>query len=326
MITLTDTQISQMTSVVPGLVRDEPMSAHTNFRIGGPARLYVVAATPEQIIQTVTTAREASVPWYIFGGGSNLLVHDSGFEGLVIQSALRDVVIDGNRATCGSGAMTALVARKTTEASLTGFEWAIGVPGTIGGALYGNAGCYGGETKDVVTSVDAYRIADGQRVTYTNAECQFGYRESRFKHEPHIILGCTMELKAGDRDASRARLHEIVEHRKEKQPLAQSSAGCLFKNIEVTDEQQLTQLKRLSDIPPEMLQKRRISAGWLIQQAGFSGQRVGGVTVSEKHGNFVVNVDHGRAEDVILLSSMIKSKIRDEFGLMLEDEVQLLGF
>ncbi|HWQ99742.1 MAG TPA: UDP-N-acetylmuramate dehydrogenase [Candidatus Methylomirabilis sp.] len=323
---LSQEQIDSLVRQLSGVVRDEPMSKHTNFRIGGPARLYFVANDADHLVGAVRNARDAGIPWFVFGGGSNLLVSDEGYEGLVIQSALRGLKVDGAGVTCESGVITALAARKAAEAGLTGFEWAVGIPGTIGGALYGNAGCFGGEMKDVVETVDAYRVVDDARVTYANAECGFGYRESRFKREPHVILSCTLRLATGDTAAARRCMDEIIAMRKSKQPLEQSSAGCVFKNFEFADESQLDILRRSVDVPGAMLKNRRISAGWLVDQVGMLGKTMGGIQVSDRHGNFVVNTGGGRAQDVISLMSLVKMKVRDELGILLEDEVQLVGF
>jgi UDP-N-acetylmuramate dehydrogenase len=327
MTPLTEGQIRQFTSRIPGVVENELMSKHTNFRIGGPARLYVTANSSDEIVQAVETARDLDIPCFVFGGGSNVLVADAGCAGAVIQAANRRLVIQGTQVRVESGAITALIARKTVEAGLTGFEWAIGVPGTIGGAVYGNAGCFGGEMQDVLQTVDAYRLKDRQRISLSRKECHFGYRESMFKHEPHVILGCALQLvPSKDQAASRARLEEIMRLRKEKQPLDQSSAGCVFKNYEFLDEKELEILRRsIDEVPDSMLQAKRLSAGWLIDQVGMTGKRIGNVEISSKHGNFFVNKGGARAQDVLALISMTKMKIRDEFGIELQEEVQYLG-
>ncbi len=326
MTPLTTAQIEKLVSAIPGVVSDEPMAKHTNFRIGGPARMYVVANEAESLINAVRVAEEAGVPWFVFGGGSNLLVADEGFEGLMIQSGLRELKVEGDRVIAGAGCITGLVARKAADAGLTGFEWAIGVPGTIGGAIYGNAGCYGGEIQDVVETVDAYRLSDMLRVSYANAECAFGYRESRFKKERHLILGCTIRLAAGDSTASKKKMQEIVERRKEKQPLEKSSAGCAFKNVEFSDPAEIQKLREAVAVPEEMIQSGRISSGWLVEQAGCGNLSVGGVAVSEKHGNFLVNTGDATARDVIALIQAVKEKVRETYGVELQEEVQLLGF
>lgn len=326
MTPLTPDQIARVTSAVPEVLRDELMSKHTNFRIGGAARLYVVANDADALIRAVQAAEEAGVPWTVFGGGSNLLVADEGYEGLVIQSALRQLIVENHRIHAGSGVITALVARKAADAGLAGFEWAIGVPGTIGGAVYGNAGCYGGEMKDVVDTVDAYRVSDHKRIELPNTACAFGYRESLFKKEKHLIFGCTLRLAEGNADVSKKRMQEIVETRKAKQPLEQSSAGCAFKNFTFTDESMIRRLRNAVDVPEEMIKKGVISAGWLVNQVDALGMNVGNIAVSDKHGNFLVNLGGGRAQDVVALMSLVKAKIRDAYSIMLTDEVQLLGF
>ncbi len=318
----------------PSCKENEPMSAHTYLKIGGPARLYLVANTADEIVAAVLAATRLEIPWAVIGVGSNLLVADGGFDGVVIQAAHRSYEIAGTTVTADAGMFTGLLAKATADAGLTGFEWGVGVPGTIGGATYGNAGCFGGEMKDVVTSVDAYDVARGARVTYSNAECRFRYRDSRFKHEPHVILKTTMKLARRSslavpvgRQVGRRTIEEIMEKRKETQPQGTFSAGCLFKNFEFREEAELEKLRRDGDeIPMEFLEKHRIPAGWLIEKLGLKGYAIGKAQVSPVHGNFLINLGGARAQDVIALSSYIKMKVRDECGILLEDEVQYLGF
>ncbi len=324
---LSSEQVSHFLARVPGTIENEPMAKHTSFRIGGPARLYFIANSSETAITALQVAQELEIPTMIFGGGSNMLVADEGYQGLMIQMANRAINIEGTKVTAESGAITGLVARKSVDAGLTGFEWAIGVPGTIGGAVYGDAGCYGGEMRDTLISVDAYRLGDGLRLSLSKQDCQFGYRESLFKHEPHLLLGCTLELKpAVDVTAGKQRMEDIMRQRKEKQPLEQSSAGCAFKNFEFQDEAEIELLRREVDVPESMLKNKSLGAGWLVDQAGLLGQAVGQVEVSMKHGNFLVNKGQARAQDVIGLISLIKRKIRDEFGIEMHEEVQYVGF
>lgn len=311
-----------------GVVRDELMSSHTNFRIGGPARLYVTASSADELVEMVRFAKEQKIPFAVYGGGSNLLVADEGFEGVVIQAGMRAILFNGNEVTAEAGAITGLVARQSVQNGLGGFEWAVGVPGTIGGAVYGNAGCYGGEMKDNVVTVDAIRLSDFERVTLTNTECAFGYRTSFFKKEPHLILSTVLRIEtAPDIEAAKARLQWVMDERKAKQPLGESSAGCAFKNWDFDNESQLEILKReIPEVPEGMLKAKRISAGWLIDQANMLGASIGDVAVSEKHGNFMVNKGKAKAADVVALISRVKMKVRDTFGIELEEEVQLLGF
>lgn len=327
MTPLSSIQQDSYVARMPGVRVDEPMSKHTTFRLGGPARLYVVAASSEQLLEAVEVAISLEIPWTVIGGGTNLLVADEGFEGVVIQATNQALKIDGVSVVVESGAISALVARKTVEAGLTGFEWAVGLPGTMGGAAYGDAGCYGAEMRDSVTSVDVYDITRRERRTLSNAECRFGYRDSLFKHERFVILGCTLTLaKTTDLEASRAKMDAILHGRKDEQPLGASSAGCVFKNIDYQDEGLLDALRSKAEIPASMLATKRIAAGWLIDQAGLKGLRVGDFRVSEKHGNFLLNGGHGHAKDVMELITQVKTRVREQFGIELHEEVQLLGF
>lgn len=311
----------------PSILENELLSKHTNLRIGGPAALFFSASAAGDLVKAVSLARDQGIAWTVLGGGSNVLASDDGFDGLVIQPAFREIKLRQQTVTVEAGAITSSVARQTAEAGLSGLEWAVGVPGTIGGAIFGNAGCYGGEIKDNLVSVDCLRISDIKSVVYPAAECEMGYRTSRFKREPHVILRATFKLTPGDPEQSKQRMEEIMRSRKEKQPLEHGSAGCMFKNFVFKDEAELDRLKRdVKNIPVDMLERRSISAGWLVEQAGLLGEKIGDAQVSEKHGNFIVNLGRARAQDILMLTSKIKMKIRDEYNIMLEDEVQLLGF
>jgi UDP-N-acetylmuramate dehydrogenase len=311
---------------------DEPMRLHTNFRIGGPARYYVEARTTAEVEAAVRAATAAGVPWFVLGGGSNTLVADAGFDGLVIQMAMRDVRVDGNRVIAGAGTITAAVARQAAEAGLTGLEWAASVPGTIGGAVRGNAGCFGGEMKDVTERVRVLRIEHGAwRMKNVDREhCAFRYRFSMFKEHPDtIILEATFALRPDDAVACRKRLEEFLTRRKVKQPLERPSAGCLFTNVEerVLTPEQLAALDRATDGAwRTVAHDGQIPTGWLIERAGCKGHRAGNVMVSEKHGNFVINLGEGTATDVAQLSAEVRIRVRDAFGIELHEEVQRLGF
>lgn len=324
---ITEERIAKFVSAFPSVRQHVLMSAHTYLKIGGPAHLFLVASTSDEVVKAVEFAVAEQIPWYVIGGGSNLLVSDAGFDGLVIQAVGHQFSIEGQRVISASGVFTGLLANAAVTSGLTGFEWGAGVPGTIGGATYGNAGCFGGEMKDVVVSVDTYDVVQAKHVTYTNEECRFGYRDSRFKHEPHLILKIVMELKTDEQGEGRKKIDEIIAKRKDTQPQGAFSAGCLFKNFEYTDELVLETLKYQGDeIPSAMLQKKTIAAGWLIDKVGLKGKTIGKAQISPIHGNFLVNLGGARAQDVIMLSSLVKMKVRDELGVLLEDEVQYLGF
>jgi UDP-N-acetylmuramate dehydrogenase len=306
----------------------EPLARHVNIRIGGPADLYVEAKSSEEIASAIEACLADGVPFVVFGGGSNTLPSDAGFRGLVIQAANRGWRIEDERVYAEAGVPSAFLARKTAEAGLTGLEWAISLPGTVGGAVRGNAGCFGGETKDVVASVDAVRVSGGrtERVVYTDEECRFGYRDSVFKRIADVVLDVELELTQAPKEECLARLDAVLSQRKLEQPSDSPSAGCMFKNFDYTDEADIAKLKAVLDVPEAFLQAKRIPAGWLIEQADLKGTAVGQARVSEKHGNFLVNLGGASASDVLQLISLIKMRVRDGYGVQLEEEVQLLGF
>jgi UDP-N-acetylmuramate dehydrogenase len=322
---LTQEQVKAFKAGFPNAKEREPMSQHTTYHLGGAARLYAVGSSSDQLVHMVQAADALNIPWYVLGGGSNVLVADDGYEGLVIQAANNNIKIDGTAISVESGCITALVARRTVEAGLAGFEWAVGLPGTIGGAIYGNAGCYGGEMKDAIAMVDAYRIRDHKRVSLAVADCTYEYRDSIFKHEKHLILGCDLQLqKATDPEASKAKLNEILGTRKDDQPLGAASAGCIFKNPKVTqkDIEYLTERGYEPHFGHDS--NDHISAGWLIEMAGMMGKAIGNVQVSDKHGNFFVSKPGVKAQDIIALISYVKMKVRDDLSIELQEEVQYL--
>ncbi|MDP3771645.1 MAG: UDP-N-acetylmuramate dehydrogenase [bacterium] len=308
----------------------EPMARHTNFRIGGPARYYVEARTPEEVALAVTAAGDAGIPWFALGGGSNTLVADAGFGGLVIQLANRGVSVNGTRVIAGAGAISAAVARAAGDAGLTGFEWAISLPGTIGGAVRGNAGCFGGETKDVVEHVS---VLDGNHesriMNYGNEACGFRYRHSAFKEHPEwIILEVALALTTGNPAECQRRMDEHLSRRKTKQPLERPSAGCLFANVEfeTLNAEQVQRLDAATDGAwRAVVHDGQLPTGWLIERLGLKGHRAGNVMVSEKHGNFVINLGGGTAADVLALIVAVKHRARETLGFELREEVQRLG-
>lgn len=303
---------------------NEPMSKHTNFRIGGPARFYVEIKSVEELGRAIAIAEDANLPFFVLGGGSNTLVSDEGINGLVLQMAMRDVKIDGTTVTVGAGAISAGLARQTAEAGLAGLEWAISLPGTIGGAVRGNAGCFGGEMKDVVKSVRVWRA--GQLIDLSASELNFGYRDSAIKHSKDIIVEATFVLTPGNPEELKAKLTETLGKRKMSQPLYAGSAGCMFKNYEIKNDEELDRLKEELMLPPAMIDKRQVSCGWLIDRMDLKGQQIGGAQISPEHGNFIINSGAATASDVLQIISLVKTAARERYGLQLHEEVQLLGF
>ncbi len=305
----------------------EPLAKHVNFRIGGPAKYFVEARSTQDLVDAVRIANEYSLPYFILGGGSNTLVADEGYQGLVIKAANRNLRIEGDRVTAEAGVIAATVARTSADKGLRGLEWAISLPGTIGGAVRGNAGCFGGETKDNLESVKILR--DGEVIDVPVSDLHYGYRHSLLKeagHEHEVVLEATFKLTLGDRIEAMAQIDKHLAGRKASQPLGSSSAGCMFKNYEFKTEDQILKIKGRIEVPEAMLAAKRIGAGWMIDQLGLKGTRLGEAQIAPQHGNFLLNVGQATAKDILALISFVKAKARDEFGVQLQEEVQYLGF
>ncbi|MDD6072162.1 MAG: UDP-N-acetylmuramate dehydrogenase [Clostridiales bacterium] len=281
---------------------EEPMAKHTTFQIGGPAQVFVTPKTVKEIQQIVRICNAKEVPFFVLGNGSNLLVSDQGMDGVVIQlyRNFSDFQIEGNIVTAQAGTMLAAIGNAAREASLTGFEFASGIPGTLGGAVMMNAGAYGGEMKDIIKTVQLMDL-EGNVLEKTCAEMDFGYRHSIIEDEQFIVLGAVLELTEGNREAISLRMKELSEARREKQPLEFPSAGSTFKRPE------------------------GYFAGKLIMEANLCGYRVGGAQISEKHCGFVVNRGGATAEDVLNLIRDVQDKVYETFQVKLEPEVKLVG-
>ena len=298
--------IQKITDIVgaQNVLVNEPMSAHTTFRVGGPADCFVMPVTAEQIKAVVDLVRACDQRLYVMGRGSNLLVADAGLRGVVVQIAgnCSDVHVgeDGS-IVANAGASNAKIASAARDAGLAGFEFAAGIPGTIGGAAIMNAGAYGGELKDVATGLTCLD-ADGNVVHLTCEQAQWGYRSSALAQRGIIVLSVELALKPDDVDAIQARMDDLAHRRQEKQPLDKPSAGSTFKR-------------------PEGL-----FAGKLIQDAGMQGHRVGGAEVSRKHAGFVVNVGGATAADVLGVIEDVQAAVFEREGVKLEPEVRMWGF
>lgn len=281
---------------------DEPMSKHISFRVGGPADILVKPSSEEQIKDILTFAKKENIPYLIIGNGSNLLVRDGGIRGIVIKIAenFNDFAIEGTTVTAQSGAMLSFMGKSIMRNNLTGFEFAAGIPGTLGGAIAMNAGAYGGEMKDIVKSV---RLIDSQGniVELSNEEMQFAYRKSILSKEEYIVLSAVMELKEGNYEEIRDIMKDLTNKRVTKQPLNLPSAGSTFKRPE------------------------GYFAAKLIEDCGLKGLTLRGAQVSDKHCGFVVNLGGAQAKDILDLIYVVKSTVYSKFGIMLEEEVKILG-
>ena len=305
-----------------------PLAPYTIYKIGGPARYFVEVKTSEDLADALRFAATGGMRFFILGAGSNILVSDKGFDGVLIRMAGGMVRAEGERLIVDAGVMMARAASEAARAGLAGFEWAIGVPGTIGGSVRGNAGCFGGEIKDVVESVDVFDTLNPRPYTLYIKDCQFGYRVSIFKRRPElVVLSVTLQLQKGDSAVIQERIRAITKERAEKQDIGMQCAGCIFKNVswERRDINADAVLKQF----PELAQFRdraTIPAAYLVDVAGLKGRRVGRVVISSKHANFFVNEGGATADEVAMLISMAKDAVFRKYGIALEEEIQYVGF
>ncbi len=284
------------------VLRDEPMSRHTTFRIGGPADYFVTPKDKGEIKKIIKFCRKEQVPFYVIGNGSNLLVGDRGYRGVIIQifKQMSKIEVDGERIMAQAGALLSKLAAAALDASLTGFEFASGIPGTLGGALRMNAGAYGGEMKQVVLSADVLTPA-GDFITLSVDELGMGYRTSIISKNDYVVIDALLQLKKGNKEEIKAQMADLREKRVSKQPLEYGSAGSTFKRPE------------------------GYFAGKLIDDAGLRGFRVGDAQVSEKHCGFVINRGNATAAEVRELMQIVSERVEEKFGVRLQPEVRCIG-
>lgn len=284
------------------ILLNEPMSGHTTFRAGGEAACLIRISSAKQLAALLPYLKEKEVPCFVLGNGSNLLVGDKGYCGVMLQigSKMNTVTVEGNCIRAGAGALLPRVAACALENGLTGLEFASGIPGSVGGGIVMNAGAYGGEMKQVVGQVTVMD-EHGEITVIENRAMEFGYRTSIIKHKPLTVLEAVFSLRPGNKKEIRAQMEELAGRRKSKQPLEYASAGSTFKRPE------------------------GFFAGKLIMEAGLGGYCVGDARVSEKHCGFVVNTGNARAADILAVIREVQRKVKEDTGIMLETEVILLG-
>ena len=299
-----NTVIEQLKKVLEGdqVLTGEPMSRHTTFRIGGPADIFVIPKTIEDISHVCAIAKKQEIPLFVLGNGSNLLVADQGMDGIVLQiyKNFSGVSADGNELAIKAGTLLSTAARAAQAEELTGFEFAGGIPGTFGGAVVMNAGAYGGEMVQVLKEVTVL-TPEGEIKTIPAEELELGYRTSNILKNGYVVLSGTIALEKGDPEQIKAKMDEYSTARRTKQPLELPSAGSTFKRPE------------------------GYFAGKLIQDAGLRGYQVGGARVSDKHCGFVVNQDNATAADVMRLIADVQRIVKDKFNVELEPEVKRVG-
>jgi len=304
-----------------------PLSGYSVFKIGGPARYFAIVHNEEDLLDVLCRAKEKNLPVFILGAGSNILASDKGFPGLVVKMDLQGLyAAEGGKLTAESGVSMARAVSESVKAGRTGFEWAIGVPGTIGGSVRGNAGCFGEEMKDVVSRVAVLDRFSLLKSVLTNGDCRFGYRDSLFKHNPNfVILSAILELAKGDALESQKKILEYSATRSKKQDIGAKSAGCIFKNVEWARIDREAVTKEFPGLL-QFMAHPSIPAAYLIDQAGLKGKKIGKVFVSPKHANYIVNEGGGSADEVMQLIAVIKEYVHRKYNIMLEEEIQLVGF
>jgi UDP-N-acetylmuramate dehydrogenase len=288
---------------LPGVSEDEPLASRTSFGIGGPADFFVEMGRPKAIEEVIDGCAERGIPYLLLGAGTNLLIADAGIEGLVLRVVNREHEVDGRTVRAGAGLKMMRLARIVADAGLRGFEFAIGVPGTVGGAVYQNAGCWGKELREVLVEVEGFMPTVGVS-TWKLPDLHFGYRTSALREgalKGGLVVEATIQLERGDGEAAKALMAKLTRERGETQPIKTKNCGSVFQN------------------PPGD------SAGRLVQAAGLKGTREGNAVVSPMHGNFIVNEGGATAADVKRLIDRIQAEVRRRFNIELETEVEMVG-
>ncbi len=324
--------MSNVNDLTKNFQENVPLAPHTSFKIGGPAKYFFVAKSAEEIKKAVEAAKDANIPVFVLGNGSNVLVADEGFAGLVIKIQNSKFKIQNDNSKfkiiSESGVLIGRLVNESVKNNLTGLEWLVGIPGTLGGVIVGNAGAFGHSISETVEKVEALNAENLKIKWMNNNDCQFNYRESIFKKDGrYIILSAELNLKKGAAEESKKLIKEYSAKRQARHPVSYPNAGSFFKNAAIKDNEKA--FEKLIRQYPEAEKFRNLGtvpAAWLIEKRDLKGVKIGGAMVSAKHANFIINFNKASARDVIMLASIIKQKIRDSFGIQLQEEVRYIGF
>lgn len=310
----TDSIYDQLKASFPevSMLLQEPLSKHTYFKVGGPAEVYLEVKTTNELSEIVSFCRKNSIPFTLFGGGSNVLVQDKGLSGVVIKNMTSNIEIMGETVVVDSGVLVNVLVRKTIDQGLGGLEYFMGLPGTVGGAVVNNSHYKKQLFGEHITSIKVVDIL-GKIKEYKAADLQFSYDYSILQKTHETVLSVTLKLTKADKNELQKIALESTQYRSSTQPIGLPSSGCIFKNVEV---------------PVEMREKfdgkETIGAGYLIDRAGLKGTKVGGAVVSDKHANFIVNTGNATSQDILNLCEMIEKTVKEKFGLVLHREVFVL--
>ncbi len=308
----------------PLIQENVPLKDHVNYKIGGAARYFAIPTTKEDLKTILDEARATGLPIFILGSGTNVLVSDEGYNGFVIKPNIQLLTVEGMIIEVGAGLLVKDLVSAATVNSLSGLEWAGGLPGTVGGAIRGNAGAFGGETKDSILTVHTIDIKTGEEAVWGNAECHFGYRMSVFKERNGelIIVSATFGLKEGDPVAIAAAVQEKIQYRIDRHPLEYPNIGSTFKNVP-TNEVNADVLANLASViknDPFPV----VPTAYLISECGLKGMQYGGAMISPKHPNFIVNLGDASSHDVEHLIQKTKESVQEKYSIRIEEEVMKL--
>ncbi|MDP2641274.1 MAG: UDP-N-acetylmuramate dehydrogenase [Candidatus Yanofskybacteria bacterium] len=308
-------------SLLPGVQRDVPLRDYATFRIGGSASYFFVATTKDQIRQAFLVSRQMSLPLLVLSGGSNMLISDNGFSGLVVLMKTADYTLQSAALSAEAGVSMDTLVQKTTEKGFAGLEWAGGLPGSVGGAVRGNAGAFGAEIKDSIAAVEFLDEKGNVRVLQKE-QCEFSYRSSIFKTNGWIVLSAQFSLREGDKEQLCEEAASHIQYRKDHHPLEYPNAGSVFKNVD------------LKKLPKEFHERVRdhvktdpfpvVPAAYLISEAGLKSRRIGEAQISEKHPNYIINLGGASVRDVLELIAVVKKEIWEKYHVVLEEEITIL--
>lgn len=309
---------------LPGVKENILLKKYTTFKIGGRASYFFIARKKEELIKSLKIAKKHSLPSFILGNGSNVLISDKGLKGLVIKLENKNYKIRNSEIISDSGTPLFLLVREAVKRNLAGLEWAAGIPGTIGGATRGNAGAFGKSMKDIIKEVEFFDLNNLKIKKIKNLKCNFSYRDSIFKRKRNfIILSACLKLMKGKKKIIKEKIREFLNYRKERHP-KQPSAGSIFKGVRAKDLGE--KFFRKFPEAKNAVKEKGIPAAFLIDQCKLSGKKIGRAQISKKHPNFIINLGGAKTKDVIKLIHLIKKKVKNRFGITLEEEIQHLGF
>lgn len=318
--------IKGISKEILGLQRNVLLSDYTSYKIGGPAKYFLIAKTKENLLRAIEAGKKFKMPIFILGGGSNLLVSDKGFNGLVIKIDIQGIEFKDNLVVAGAGFNLTKLAYEAADKGLSGLEWAAGIPGaTIGGAVYGHAQAFGVKVSDSVKSVEVLDLKNLKVKNLSKEQCKFSLKNSIFKKKKtFVIVSVVLELAPKNPEEIKNKIDEFLNYRKNRHPINFPSAGSTFVNPEIKIKN-----KKLLELFPELKDYNvngTIPAGYLISKCGLAGKQIGGAQIAKSHANFIINLGGAKAKDVLKLMGLAKSEVKKKFNVNLETEVQLIGF